>query len=149
MTIFPRTPRSNSHYLIETTVQGIGRSVSRYSCLMLRSPFPRGGVLEDTFWSPWPRVLENWPALRSRTALFFKLLKFCGALEKFFGKRFFVEIAWKIFVKTFFFWRALVLVSLASTASVLGKAVLGLGFFCVLGLKPCVLDSTSAISYQR
>ena len=73
----------------------------------------RGGVLEDTFWSPWPwprrssfwpwpQVLENWPVLGSRTALFFELLKFCGALEKFFEKRFFVEIAWKIFVKTFF-----------------------------------------------
>ena len=35
--------------------------------------------------------------------------------------------------------------SLASRGSVLGKAVLGLGlgFFCVLGLEPCVLDSTS------
>ena len=35
--------------------------------------------------------------------------------------------------------------SLASRVSVLGKAVLGLGFFCVigLGLEPCVLDSTS------
>ena len=60
-----------------------------------------------------PQALENWPVLVSRTALFFELLKFCGALEKFFGKRFFVEIAWKIFVKTFFFfWRALALVSL-------------------------------------
>ena len=35
--------------------------------------------------------------------------------------------------------------SLASRGSVLGKAVLGLGFFCVLGLEPSVLDSTSAI----
>ena len=37
--------------------------------------------------------------------------------------------------------------SLASRGSVLGKAVLGLGlgFFCVLGLEPYVLDSTSAI----
>ena len=40
-----------------------------------------------------PQVLENWPILGSRTALFFELLKFCGALEKFFEKRFFVEIA--------------------------------------------------------
>ena len=39
-----------------------------------------------------PQVLENWPVLGSRTALFFELLKFRGALEKFFGKRFFVEI---------------------------------------------------------
>ena len=50
-----------------------------------------------------PQVLENWPVLGSRTALFFELLKFCEALEKFFGKRFFVEIARKIFVKTSFF----------------------------------------------
>ena len=40
-----------------------------------------------------PQVLENWPVLGSRTALFFELLKYCGALEKFYGKRFFVEIA--------------------------------------------------------
>ena len=40
--------------------------------------------------------------------------------------------------------------SLASRRSVLGKAVLGLGlgFFCVLGLEPCVLDSTSACIFQ-
>ena len=40
-----------------------------------------------------PQVLENWPVLGSRTALFFELLKFCEALENFFGKRFFVKIA--------------------------------------------------------
>ena len=40
-----------------------------------------------------PQVLENWPVLGSRTALFFGKLKFCGAVEKLFGKRFFVEIA--------------------------------------------------------
>ena len=40
-----------------------------------------------------PQVLENWPVLGSRTAVFFELLKFRGALEKIFGKRFFVEIA--------------------------------------------------------
>ena len=95
-----------------------------------------------------PQVLENWPVLGSRTALFFGKLKFCGAVEKFFGKRFFVEIAWKIFVKTFFFffleiaWKIFVKTffffflestcalcpwSLASRVSVLGKAVLGLG----------------------
>ena len=79
--------------------------------------------------------------------------------------------AWKIFWKTFFcgdekfLWRPLfflestcacvlgpwpwpwprAFLSLASRVSVLGKAVLGLGFFCVLGLglEPCVLDSTS------
>ena len=106
-----------------------------------------------------PQVLENWPVLGSRTALFFELLKFCGELEKFLGKRLFVEIAWKIFVKTFFFLDSTcacvhgpwpgppAFLSLASRVSVLGKVVLGLGleFFCVLGLEPCVLDSTSAI----
>ena len=89
-----------------------------------------------------PQVLENWPVLGSRTALFFELLKFCEALEKFFGKRFFVDRL-KIFVKTFFFLEstcACVLgpwprafLSLASKVSVLGKAVLGLGlgfFLC-------------------
>ena len=40
-----------------------------------------------------PQVLENWPVLGLRTALFFGMLKFCGTLEKFFGKRFLVEIA--------------------------------------------------------
>ena len=37
-----------------------------------------------------PQVLKNWPVLGSRTALVFELLKFCGALEKIFGKRVFV-----------------------------------------------------------
>ena len=91
---------------------------------------PHGHILKSLALASRPQVLENWPVLGSRTALFFKLLKFCGALEKFFGKRVFVEIAWKIFEKTFFFWdrlkifcedlffwRALALVSL----------VLGLG----------------------
>ena len=88
-----------------------------------------------------PQVLQNWPVLGSRTALIFELLKFCGVLEKFFGKRFFVETARKIFVKNFFFFEehlrlcpwSLALASsipvLSSRVSVLGKAVLGLGFF--------------------
>ena len=106
---------------------------------------PRGQILKSLALASRPQVLENWPVLGSRTALFFELLKFCGALEKFFGKRFFVEIAKKIFVKTFFFLEstcACVLgpwpwpqafLSLASRVSVLGKAVLGLGlrfFLC-------------------
>ena len=94
-------------------------------------------------WSAWKIFLKTF---------------FCGDRLKNFCEAFFFfffEIAWKIFVKTFFFWRALALVSL----------VLGLGlehscpwpreclfserlslasdFFCVLGLEPCVLDSTS------
>ena len=74
-----------------------------------------------------PQVLENWPVLDSRTALFFELLKFCGALEKFFGKRFFVEIAWKIFVKTFFFFFFFLESALALVSLVLG---LGLELSC-------------------
>ena len=68
-------------------------------------PWPRGQILKSLALAlaSRPQVLENWPVLGSRTALFFGKLKFCGAVEKFFGKRFFVEIARKIFVKTFFF----------------------------------------------
>ena len=54
---------------------------------------PRGQILKSLALASRPQVLENWPVLGSRTALFFELLKFCGALENFFGKRFFVEIA--------------------------------------------------------
>ena len=64
-----------------------------------------------------PQVLENWPVLGSRTAVFFELLKFCGALEKFFGKDFFGGDRLKNFCEDLFFWRAQALVSL----------VLGLG----------------------
>ena len=58
-------------------------------------PWPRGQILKSLALAlaSRPQVLKNWPALSSRTALFFEVLKFCGALEKFFGKRFFVEIA--------------------------------------------------------
>ena len=65
----------------------------------------------------------------------------------------------KLFLKTFFFGEHLRLCpwslslassipSLASRVSVLEKAVLGLAsdFFCVLGLEPCVLDSTSVVN---
>ena len=54
---------------------------------------PRGHILKSLALASRPQVLENWPVLGSRTALVFELLKFCGALEKFFGKRVFVEIA--------------------------------------------------------
>ena len=64
---------------------------------------PRGHILKSLALASKPQVLENWPVLGSRTARFFGMLKFCGALEKFFGRRFWVEIAWKFFVKTFFF----------------------------------------------
>ena len=51
---------------------------------------PRGLILKSL--GSKPQVLKNWPVLGLRTALFFDLLKFCGAPEKFFGKRFFVVI---------------------------------------------------------
>ena len=54
---------------------------------------PRGHILKSLALASRPQVLENWPVLGSRTALFFGMLKFSGALEKFFGKRFLVEIA--------------------------------------------------------
>ena len=54
---------------------------------------PRGHILKSLALASRPQVFENWPVLGSRTALFFGMLKFCGALEKFFGKRFLVEIA--------------------------------------------------------
>ena len=54
---------------------------------------PRGQILKSLALASRPQVLENWPVLGSRTALFFGMLKFCGALEKFLGKRFLVEIA--------------------------------------------------------
>ena len=53
-----------------------------------------------------PQVLENWPVLGSRTALFFELLKFCGAVEKFFGKRFFCGDRLKNFCEDLFFLRS-------------------------------------------
>ena len=56
-------------------------------------PWPRGQILKSLALASRPQVLENWPVLGSRTALFFGKLKFCGAVEKYFGKRFFVEIA--------------------------------------------------------
>ena len=99
-----------------------------------------------------PQVLENWPVLGSRTALFFELLKFCGAPEKIFWKTFFCGDRLKIFCEDLFFqifcedlffqiffclestcacvlglwpWPRTFL-SLASRVSVLGKAVLAL-----------------------
>ena len=76
-----------------------------------------------------PQVLENWPVLDSRTALFFELLKFCGALEKFFGKRVFFEDRLKNFCEDLFFAEHLRLCpwSLALVSSI---PVLGLKSVC-------------------
>ena len=108
-----------------------------------------------------PQVLENWPVLGSRTAVFFELLKFCGAVEKFFGKTFFRGDRLKNFCEDLFFlfWRALTPVSLVlglehscpwpreglSLERLSLALALASDFFCVLGLglELCVLDSTS------
>ena len=70
---------------------------SRGKIALSKCYFLRGKIAEvessRTSLASRPQVLENWPVLGSRTAVFFELLKFCEALEKFFGKRFFVEIA--------------------------------------------------------
>ena len=68
---------------------------------------PRGHILKSLALASRPQVLENWPVLGSRTAVFFELLKFCEALEKFFGKRFFCGDRLKNFWEDlFFFWRS-------------------------------------------
>ena len=66
---------------------------------------PRGQILKSlalAFSSPWPwpwpRGLKSRKLAFSRTALFFGKLKFCGALEKFFGKRFFVHLLFLFFI---------------------------------------------------
>ena len=57
-------------------------------------PWPRGHILKSLALASKvkslalalasrPQVLENWPVFGSRTALFFELLKFCGAIENF------------------------------------------------------------------
>ena len=117
----------------------------------------RGGVLVDTFWSPWPWSLKsskNCPVLGARgqhDSIIFEPLKFrwknARNLAENLQRPFFsfsqVEIAWKKnfedlfspeknFLKTFFFWKTLATVSfpwsLASKGSVLG---LGLDIFFV------------------
>ena len=146
-----------------------------------RRPCPRGHILKSLALASRPQVLKNWPILGSRIALFLNCWNFADRLKKicFFAFAFFCwktpeknfwrlffwggGIAWKIFLKTFFslentcagvlgLWpwpRAFL--SLASGGSVLGRAVLGLGFFCILGLglgfEPRAFDSTSANLY--
>ena len=91
--------------IIELQLRGPG--LSGQTCTSEQRWSPRGHILKSL--ASRPQVLENWPVLSSRTALFLGMLKFCGALEKLFGKRFLMEIAWrleiarKIFVKTFIF----------------------------------------------
>ena len=139
-------------------------------------PWPRGQILKSLALAlaskvkslalalaSRPQVLENWPVFGSRTALFFGKLKFCGAVEKIIGKRFYRGDRSKNFCEDlfFFFWRALALVSLVlglglehscpwpreclSSERLSLALALASDFFCVLGLglEPCVLDSSS------
>ena len=147
--------------------------------------FARDGVLEDTFWSPWPQRSSPWPwpqgleassplklacprledssifwivkILWSAWKIFWKTF-FCGDRLKnfcedlFFFFFFFLRSPEKLLSRPFFFilestcacvlglehscpWPRECLfserLSLASRVSVLGKAVLGLGFFFV------------------
>ena len=101
-----------------------------------------------------PQVLENWPVLGSRTALFFELFKILW-------KTFFCGDRLKNFCEDLFFWRALALVSLVfglglehscpwpreCLSSERLYLALASDFFCVLGHGPCVLDSTSGSYY--
>ena len=99
--------------------------------------WPRGHIFKSLALASNPQVLENCLVLGSRIALFFEWLKFCRSAEKCFSRPFFFGDRRKKIFKTFFLRKTLAFVSL----------VLGLGFFCVLGLglEPCVPDSTSVI----
>ena len=60
--------------------------------IVLQRWSPRGHILKSLALASKPQVLENWPVLGSKTALFFELLQFCGAPENFFGTCFILEI---------------------------------------------------------
>ena len=109
-------------------------------------PRPRGHILKSLALASKvkslaskPQVLENCPVLGSRTALFFEWLKSCRLPEKKFWRP--------------FFWSTLAFVFLVLglerscpwPRECLSSEGLSLAsdFVCVLGLKPCVLDSTS------
>ena len=101
-----------------------------------------------------PRKL---PCLGSRTALFFKSFKFCRLPEKNLCRRCFLEITEKLFENLFFsnrlnkFIKDLVIFIIFSEplCPTPRKGLFSEGlslasdFFCVLGLEPCILDSTS------
>ena len=88
------------------------------------------------------QVLVNWPVLGSRTALFFELLKFCEALEKFFGKRFFCGDRLKNFCEDLFFGEHLRLCPWPRECLSSERLSLASDFFCVLGLGSSLVSST-------
>ena len=112
---------------------------------------PRGHILKSLVSKL--QVLENCPVLGSRTAVFLESLKFCRSffVEKlvFFGEfliLFFWEHLKKIFLKTLFFY---LLENTCACVLALERVCPQKGclwpriFFCVLGLEPCALNSTS------
>ena len=131
-------------------------------------PWPREQILKSLAskvksFASSPRKLAC-PRLENSTI--FWIVKILWSAWKMFGKRFLVEIAWKIFVKAFFFLEIArktfcedLFFFLESTcACVLGlehscpwpreclsseRLSLASDYFCVLGLEPWVLDSTS------
>ena len=81
MTVFSRTPRSDSHYLIKITVQGIGRSLSRYPCLMLRSLFPTNDNNNSEYSNQLNKILNatlHWQVTIQR--IFFRWLKIASSM---------------------------------------------------------------------
>ena len=128
---------------------------------------PRGHILKSLALASKPQVLENCPVLGSRTALFFEPLKFCWKMQETSRKicnNLFgfppLEITWKIFLKTFFFfeisWKKFFEDFFLENTCI---CVLGLERACPrkgcplpwpriffvlgLGLEPCVPHSTS------
>ena len=104
----------------------------------LASKRPRGQILKSLAskvksLASRPEVLENWPVLGSRTVLVFELLKFCGDRLK--------NICEDLF---FFFFSGEHLCPWPRECLPSKRLSLASDFFCVLGLEPCVLDSTSA-----
>ena len=77
MTIFPRTPRLDSHCMIEKTVQGIGRSPSPYSCLMLRFLLSTNDNNNSEYSNQFNETLY-WEASRQR--IFFRWLKIASSM---------------------------------------------------------------------
>ena len=106
-----------------------------------------GGVLEDTFWSPWPwpRRSSPWPRKlacpRLEDSTIFWIVKILWSAWKMFWKTFFCGDRLKNFCEDFFPWPREVLPS--------ERLSLALDFFCLLGLEPCVLDSTSGHNWHQ
>ena len=113
-----------------------------YQFIVSYSQFPQEHILKSLALASKPQVPKNCPVLGSRTALFFEGLKFCRSAKKCFSRPFFFGDRRKKIFEGLFFGKHLRLCpwSLASSIPVL---VLGLRFFCVLGLEPCILHSTS------